>query len=749
VDVKIFLHETHDQGLTIIAAGQVIGLMVGAERINGRFESSADIDPGFKNSKVRAKIEAIDLPAQIGSITLPAISEGTVVTLEAGYSFAEKTITFKTLHLAFALGMADVKGMMILDPEPTLVETQATVRQIPIEAIKPFLPEGLREWTARGSADADLQIEGPWHAFRLKGVARTNGAELQNRMFSLQQLNLTAPFSWAQSILRVDNVRFQGGELALTADDLKLAAAELQLDGGLDFKPNEPWKANAKLRLRGGRYATADGDKMGENFALTGDFKATGKNNNLLSLSGKVSIGEGELLWGKFFGDVKAHKPTLDFDGDYLADQDELKLRRPGFALAQIGSVELNGTVQQISAKPVARIQVRGKDIQTFGVFDFFIRETLRASYPILNQLTLAGRVDLAAQVYGALDDLSVEGDLRVQRGSLGVKSDAWRVGPVNLTLPFRLHTGAIREAVPTRATTGTLALESLRFGAESVGGFTTPVSLWNNALRFDQPIRLSIYGGTIEIRDLTWLDLIGDPKAFSLSIEAKDLQLQPLTQALGWHPFAGTLSGSIPKAAMIGDVLRNEGQIRIGLFGGQVQLSNTQIENPFSSLPAVKLDARFQDIDLERASETFAFGRISGILEGSISDLVVTNGQPSQMRAEVQTVARSGISQWISVEALDKITILSSGEDGSAVYGGISGFIDEFRYSKMGFKATLRNDKLTLRGVESSDGKEYLVVGTLLPPTVNVISHTREIGFSDLLKRLAQIQKADKPQIK
>jgi len=291
--------------------------------------------------------------------------------------------------------------------------------------------------------------------------------------------------------------------------------------------------------------------------------------------------------------------------------------------------------------------------------------------------------------------------------------------------------------------------MESLRFGTESVGGFTTPVSLWNNALRFDQPIRLSIYSGTIEIRDLTWTDLIGNPRAFSLSIEANDLQLQPLTQALGWHPFAGTLSGSIPKAALTGDVFRNEGEIRIGLFGGQVQLSNTEIENPFSSLPAVKLDARFHDIDLEQASKTFEFGRVSGILEGSISDLVIINGQPSQMRVDVHTVARSGISQWISVEALDKITILSSGTDGSAVYGGIAGFIDEFRYSKMGFKATLRNDKLTLRGVESTDGKEYLVVGTLLPPTVNVISHTREIGFSDLLKRLEQIRKSDKAQIK
>jgi hypothetical protein len=320
----------------------------------------------------------------------------------------------------------------------------------------------------------------------------------------------------------------------------------------------------------------------------------------------------------------------------------------------------------------------------------------------------------------------------------------------MNLTLPFRVYRpGVIREAVPASVPAGTLTVESLRFGAESVAQFKTPVALWNNALRFDQPIRLSIYGGTLEIRNLAWIDLIGDPTTFSLSMEAKDLQLRPLTEALGWYPFGGTLSSSIPKAAMTGNVLRSEGQIQIELFGGHVQVSKTEIENPFSSLPAIKLDARFQDIDLEQASEIFAFGHISGILEGTISDLIIANGQPSQMRADIRTVARPGISQWISVEALDKITVLSSGADGSSVYGGIAGFIDEFRYSKMGFKALLKNDRLTLHGIESSDGKEFLVVGSLLPPTVNVISHTQEIAFSDLLKRLQQIQKSDKPQIK
>jgi hypothetical protein len=58
-----------------------------------------------------------------------------------------------------------------------------------------------------------------------------------------------------------------------------------------------------------------------------------------------------------------------------------------------------------------------------------------------------------------------------------------------------------------------------------------------------------------------------------------------------------------------------------------------------------------------------------------------------------------------------------------------------------------LKNDKLTLRGVESREGQEYLVVGTFIPPSVNVISHTQEIAFSELLSRLERIQKSDSAQ--
>ena len=750
LNIKIKIRKADGEALAVSASGQVDGLAIGAETMNGRFESRADIDPGFKNAAVSAKIEATELPSRIGSVTLPAISGGAIGNLEGTYSFPENTMTFKALHLTSTSGTADGKSVLVFGPQPTFTNTRVKLSKVPVSTVQPFLPQSIRAWTIRGIADADLEIEGTWNAIAIKGVARTNGSDLKSDALSLQQFNLTAPFAWANSTLHANEVRIQGKTLVWTESNFKLAAEELEFVGALELKSNEPMKTTGKVRLLGGRYASSDGSKMGENFVLAGHFDITHGEKNIFSVTGSLNAEEGEILWEKFFGDFRSQKPSIDFDGDYVANQDALQLRRLDLSLATIGKVGLVGTVQQISQKPIARVQVTGEDLQPSNVFDFFIRETLSRNYPILDQLTIGGRVGLAAQVSGTLDDLSVDGNLQVRRATLRVKSDKWQVGPVNLALPFRVRwPAATPEGISANIPAGTLAIESLRFGAESIPVIKAPVSLWNNTLKFDQPIRVPIYGGTIEIRNLAWANLIGDPQSFSLAIEAKDLQLQRLTESSGWYRFGGTLSGSIPKVEMAGNVVRSEGQIRIDVFGGHVQVSKTEIENPFSSLPAIKLDARFQDIHLEQASETFAFGRISGILQGTISNLVITNGQPSQMQADVYTVTGTDSSQWISVDALNKITILSSGEDGSLVYGGIAGLFDEFRYSKMGFKASLKNDKLTLRGVESKDGKEFLVVGSFLPPTVNIISHTREIGFSDLIKRLEQIQKSDKPQIK
>ncbi|HLN87489.1 MAG TPA: hypothetical protein VK200_13530, partial [Candidatus Limnocylindrales bacterium] len=425
-----------------------------------------------------------------------------------------------------------------------------------------------------------------------------------------------------------------------------------------------------------------------------------------------------------------------------------LDCRRCNLNLANVGAIEVAGAIESVTEEPLLRVQVNSRNFSPSGFFEFFLRETFNRQYPVLDKLAVAGQIVFELKLEGKLDALGAAGDLSLKGGELRAKSNDWRIGPIALYLPLQIHLAANDAKASAVPRTGTLAIERIRFADQTIAPITTTLSLANNELRLLQPIRLGLFGGEIEIENLFWPDLFNDPRRVSFSADTKRLKLEDLTQAMNWPRFSGTLTGSIPEVQSADNLLRTRGEIQAELFGGRIRMSRLEIDNPFSSLASLKLDATLNDIQLEQLTKTFAFGRISGILEGSIDNLVLTDGQPSELSADLHSVDRGG-EQRISVEALNKITVLSSGEDAGALYGGLAGLFDSFRYSKLGFKATLKNDRLTLRGVESRNNQEMLVVGSFLPPTVNIISHTQNIAFSELVRRLEQINKSDKPNVK
>lgn len=605
------------------------------------------------------------------------------------------------------------------------------------------------------ASQAQLDIPGPveWNfadvkkPLTLKGVLRSDSAQLRGAKYAVDSVTVAAPFEWSAGRLSFTDARLAAKKLSYDDKGKWQAAAEsMQLDGRFDYQADQPLRLAGRVRTSGAKFTSADNAKVGENLALSGPIELVA-DGSTTSFTGQLAAESGELLWNKFFGDLRGPKPRLEIDASYLPASDRLECRRCHLTLAGIGALNLSGAVEQVSGAPRLALTGRADNLAPAGFFDYFIRETYNRQYPILDKLTLGGLMSLQFRSQGSLDALSLSGELAINGGELRAKSNDWEIGPMSLSLPFQVQLGGAKPPAGNETRTGTLAIHAARFGAQKLGTMTTTLSLANNNLRFHQPIRLAIFAGAVEIANLNWPDLIASPQALSFSAEVKRLQLDDLTVAFGWPRFSGTLSGATPEVQTIGNVLRTKGEIAAELFGGRLRIGQLEIQNPFSSLASIKLDARLHDIQLEQASKTFAFGRISGILEGTIDDLVMIDGQPSELRADLHSVDR-GTEQRISVEALNKISVLSSGQDSGALYGGLAGFFDSFRYSKLGFKVVLKNDRLTLRGVESRAGQELLVVGSVIPPTVNIVSHTQSISFSELLRRLQRVQ-SERPEIK
>jgi hypothetical protein len=740
------LTRTPNGTASLAVIGKFKDLKIGPKPLTGGLDARVVPNPDFTEATMAARFEIADF-----ATVVTEASEGrgaAVATLMGSYSAIDKLFSVTALKINTPLGAALVQGSVSIGSDLVVNRGQLSINNVPWQVLKRFLPEPVNQWTYRGMAAAELTVNGPWKALQVTGAITSNKLDLHGGNFSLADIALHAPIDWTASSLKLKDVSFRGQSLISGAQDRTQAGAEqVQINGSLAYTPEAPLVVNGRVQINGGRFASADGTKLGENLLLSGSVEVVSNNErHPMRVAGKLSLQRGEMLWGKLFADLAGQRPVLEFDGDYSRDKDSIRLRQARLTLASTGAIEVSGTVNQLARAPSVEIQAHSDNLSAGGFFTFFVQENFKRQYPILDKLSIGGQIAFQLHARGNWDRLITEGRM-VQGGELRRGPNEWQIGPLALTLPFQVSYPEKSNSA-NRTPPGILSIRGGRFGSRSFEPITSAISLSNNTLIFHQPVRLVIFGGTVEITNLAWPDVVNDPKAMSFALDLRLLQLQELTDALGWPRFSGTLSGAIPQIRSTGDTLRSEGQVDADLFGGQLQIDQMEIENLFSTVPSLKLAARFQNIRLEQVSDTFAFGKISGILEGAVNDLVITEGQPARFQAQVETVDRPESSQWISVEALSKITILSSGQDSNVLYGGLAGLFDNFRYSKMGFRASLRNDRLTLRGIESRDGKEFLVVGTLLPPTVNIISHTQEIGFSELLRRLERIT-TEKPQVK
>ncbi|HWO43462.1 MAG TPA: hypothetical protein VNO43_16855 [Candidatus Eisenbacteria bacterium] len=734
--------------LEITGAGRSEAFTLAGGEVSGTFDLGLRRGAASPQADVSLDVRLTDFPRRLDRFPITIPEGATTLRLEGLYGFERHTLEVKAVRVASPLGSAEGNGRIVLQPQLRFSSFRASIRDVPVENLKSFFPEPLRNWNYRGAMAAEVEIEGPWESAALKGVTRASGLGISAEGVSIADLRLNGPWEWSDGSLRSQRLILQAKRVAVeTNGSAQFSAAELRFEGDVETGRGGP-AATGRLQLTGGRFALPGANKIGENFAAAGRIAAAFDMARRVSLTGRVSIANGQLLWGKFFADLKAYRPTFAFDGEYRLGDDVIQLRRFNVAAAAIGRVDLSGTIEQFAGSRLFTLEAASRGLDAGALFDSTVRETFNQSHPFLNQLKIAGRLGFSMKVRGDRERLVAEGALELRQAAIRTDTGRWEIGPLTLNLPFRVHLPAPREpAASAEARFGRLAIAEARIGSEAVGAVESGLTLWDNALRFRDPVMIPVFGGVIALSHVVWPDVIADPRALSLSVQARDVQLERLTRSLNWPSFGGTLAGSIPRMAWDGSALRSDGEIRINVFGGQARIGSLEIENPFSSLPSIRLNLRFHDIHLDQASESFAFGRISGILEGRFDDLVVTDGQPARFRGEVRTVERSDSDQWISVEALNNITVLSSGNDATALYAGLAGLFENFRYSKLGFKATLRNDKLTLRGVETRDDKEYLVVGSWIPPTVNIISHTQEIGFSELLRRLERIGVRETPK--
>jgi hypothetical protein len=349
--------------------------------------------------------------------------------------------------------------------------------------------------------------------------------------------------------------------------------------------------------------------------------------------------------------------------------------------------------------------------------------------------------VDLSFSGVGQAADLA--GTLRLRSGDLRRGAEPLLLSGLDIDLPIAYSLGAADPGLPRpsdAARWGRLSLKKLRLAGQELGPLEMPAVLVPNHLYLGGAIDTSLFGAKLSLRRIQ----VDEPLSpgFRINMAARLDGLDLARVAGETSMLEGHLGGLLDPVAIGRERLTAAGELTGDLFGGRLDIRHVTVERPFSAGREMGADVNVSLIDLERFSAALGVGRVTGRLSGSLEGLRVAYGQPVAFHLKMVSVPTKGVSQSVSLKAVNSISLVSTG---SALSGlGVSimtTFFREFPYEKIGFECGLKNDVFTVRGLIHEDGVEYLVKRRFFAG-INVINRNPDnrIGFSDMLERAKRV---------
>lgn len=673
---------------------------------------------------------------------------GTMVHIEAPHLFVDHLPASSAagggVFPLGALQIADgfvhyttAEGEVVIGPLSVFVDSLSSgaIRSLRgrCELALPMLTQQLKlPGVAEGTVEATFQLSGDLRDLQGSGALQVRQARWQGDG-ELLSADLELPFELRGATLKLGERGQQIGSLAGSVGGLVWQAKEAELSGAIE-KRAEGVRGTAEIALANVEFHDAEQIRAGENLRVDGRLEMTQDSSSALSVRADLGLAQGEVLWDRLYADLKGHPITIR--GELRGAPGDMQMHGVVLAAGGIGSVTLSGRYPGSGRRPVhARVDVGGLD----SLYALTIRDALKETYPFLARTDVGGELSGDVEYHRGKRDWSLTGNLRLVDGHASARDPSGRdptfqVRGLSVDLPIALGTGTLG----TTARKGSVRMAALRLGGVEIPETTAALSVAPNSVRLAEPLSVSVLGGVFVVNELEALRLDGSTPQVNLGFALRELDLGQLSQALGWPPLSGTMGGALPVIRIENDEIRSDGEIRVQVFGGEVQARKLRVTQIFSSVPTLELDLGFENVLLGEVTETLEVGRVSGVARGAAHDLAVVHGQPLQFEAWMETVPRSGVAQRISVKAIHQLSILG-GSGADPLSQALLSFFDEYRYAKMGFRCRLENDRFLLHGIEQRDGKDYLVVGSSLPPRVNVISHSQEIAFSEMVRRLGQ----------
>jgi hypothetical protein len=652
--------------------------------------------------------------------------------------------------LSLALGDATGHGMTLYDVKAVVDVDGTTGGSLAIG--RAVLPAPVGELRAVRIECARLQLttrqlrcEGGRLAGQREGLTLAGGeldlrigfdGALEVRLHTLPvmagEIDLDASYDTAGQLqarvaARALSLAALAGALAPDLGDELVLAGYVDLDATVHLGAAAQLGAGGQLRLTEVTAASADGRLASEGLGMTADWRIAGFVDAALQLDSTLAWQTGLVYVDPVFLDLEAGPLQATFG-----------------ALLEGQRVTLNA----VSLRDGEALQLDARGALDLDGSGWLAITSLQAQLPYAYERYLQPFL-----IGGPLDNLDTLGRLsgqgRIEAGQ-----------PVNAQL--------LLEGLEFRTQDDRLALQQFdaqvhwqREGASrdswlrwrqgrlfdiDIGAVAMAFNLQGEQLRAPGSHRIPILDGALVLEDIEAVGLTRGLPDFRFDAQLEPVSLALLSEALGWPPLGGQLAGVLPGASYRQRVIATGGALAIDVFDGSVIIEDLRIEGLLSPLPRLTADIRIAGLDLEQLTGTFAFGQITGRLEGEILGLRLLDWRPSAFDARLATPADYRGPRRISQSAIDNLTAIGGGIAGGLA-GGFMRFFDDFSYDRIGLSCRLRNEICLMDGVGEVNGGYYIVRGRGLP-RMNLIGSVRVVSWPVLLRQLASIEQLEGPQV-
>jgi hypothetical protein len=441
--------------------------------------------------------------------------------------------------------------------------------------------------------------------------------------------------------------------------------------------------------------------------------------------SGKLDGTDGEVFWQPLY----LAKADLGFEGRGRYSSQAISVEQGTLAIGGVGSAQLSAALSRPDNR-LQHLEVKADRLDMSGAYTRLLQPFLDKT--MLGNLEMAGQADVRLSMgESALKSFSVvlrDFDVEDRNGKFALYK-------VNANVPWSLN-----KATQANLRYGGGHMLKMNLGATDLAATLNGYSLTAPEMK------LPILDGTLTLSDVS-AAFLQQQWHWHLGATLTPISMVDFSHAVGWPVMEGKLAAGIPMVTYTDGMMTMDGAMGIDVFDGSITVDNLAMQNPLGIAPRFQADIRMRNLDLDLLTRTFAFGAMTGRLDGDVKNMVLSRWQPVQFDASFRS-APGSYPKKISQRAVENISALGGAGAAAAIQRSFLRFFKEFNYSKIGLSCKLRKGVCEMDGAEPAK-EGYVIVKGSGVPAITVLGYNRSVSWGELLSRIQRVTQGNaKPVI-